>query len=90
MIRDSIKGFIDKEMRPHIDELEDGDLPPYEITRKMFAAFGIDAMAPTIQPGSAEPQRRGIAAFTEFCSVSMNALAFLLCTKVATASYMAC
>jgi alkylation response protein AidB-like acyl-CoA dehydrogenase len=45
MIRDSIRGFIDQEIRPHIDELEHGDLPPYEIIRKMFAAFGIAEMA---------------------------------------------
>lgn len=45
MVRDSIRGFIDKEVRPHVDELEHGDLPPYEIIRKMFAAFGLDAMA---------------------------------------------
>ncbi|WP_405485168.1 acyl-CoA dehydrogenase family protein [Nocardia sp. NBC_00511] len=45
MIRDSIKGFIDKEIRPQIDDLEHGDLPPYEIIRKMFAAFGVSDMA---------------------------------------------
>ncbi|WP_327140378.1 acyl-CoA dehydrogenase family protein [Nocardia sp. NBC_01327] len=45
MIRDSIKGFIDQEIRPNIDELEHGDLPPYEIIRKMFTAFGIADMA---------------------------------------------
>ncbi|MCU1639868.1 MAG: putative ACYL-CoA [Nocardia sp.] len=45
MIRDSIKGFIDQEIRPTIDELEHGDLPPYEIIRKMFTAFGIADMA---------------------------------------------
>ncbi|MEV6071405.1 acyl-CoA dehydrogenase family protein [Nocardia sp. NPDC052001] len=45
MIRDAIKSFVDKEIRPHVDELEHGDLPPYEIIRKMFAAFGVDAMA---------------------------------------------
>jgi alkylation response protein AidB-like acyl-CoA dehydrogenase len=45
MIRDSIRGFIDKEVRPHVDELEHGDLPPYAIIRKMFAAFGLSEMA---------------------------------------------
>jgi alkylation response protein AidB-like acyl-CoA dehydrogenase len=45
LIRDGIKEFIDKEIRPHVDELEHGDLPPYEIIRKMFSTFGIDEMA---------------------------------------------
>ncbi|WP_031466381.1 acyl-CoA dehydrogenase family protein [Sciscionella sediminilitoris] len=45
LIRDSIREFIDKEVRPRTDELESGELPPYEVIRKMFAAFGIDALA---------------------------------------------
>ncbi|MFF0545751.1 acyl-CoA dehydrogenase family protein [Nocardia thailandica] len=45
MIRDAAREFIDKEIRPHLDELEHGDLPPYDIARKLFAQFGIDAMA---------------------------------------------
>jgi alkylation response protein AidB-like acyl-CoA dehydrogenase len=44
MIRDAIREFVDKEVRPHIDRLESGELPPYDIIRKMFAAFGIGAM----------------------------------------------
>ncbi|NMO01084.1 acyl-CoA/acyl-ACP dehydrogenase [Gordonia sp. TBRC 11910] len=44
MVRDALRGFIDKEVRPHIDELETGQLPPYDITRKMLSTFGIDAM----------------------------------------------
>jgi alkylation response protein AidB-like acyl-CoA dehydrogenase len=45
MIRDAVKRFVDDEVRPHVDELEHGDLPPYDILRKMFATFGMDAMA---------------------------------------------
>ncbi|MFD4406859.1 acyl-CoA dehydrogenase family protein [Nocardia sp. NPDC058499] len=45
MIRESVRAFIDKEVRPHLDELEHGDLPPYDIMRKLFADFGIAAMA---------------------------------------------
>jgi acyl-CoA dehydrogenase len=45
MIRDAVKRFVDDEIRPHVDELEHGDLPPYEILRKLFATFGMDAMA---------------------------------------------
>ncbi|NGP06302.1 acyl-CoA dehydrogenase [Rhodococcus sp. 14C212] len=45
MFRDALRGFIDKEIRPHVDRLESGELPPYDIIRKLFAAFGIDELA---------------------------------------------
>ncbi|GAA1481791.1 acyl-CoA dehydrogenase family protein [Gordonia sinesedis] len=45
MVRDALRGFIDKEIRPHVDELETSELPPYDITRKLLATFGVDAMA---------------------------------------------
>lgn len=45
LIRDAIREFVEKEIRPHLDELESGALPPYDIIRKLFAAFGVDAMA---------------------------------------------
>ncbi|MBJ8337685.1 acyl-CoA dehydrogenase family protein [Antrihabitans sp. YC3-6] len=45
MMRDAVREFIDKEIRPNIDALEHGDLPPYAILRKLFSEFGIDVMA---------------------------------------------
>ncbi len=45
MIRDAVKRFVDEEVRPYVEELEHGDLPPYDILRKLFATFGMDAMA---------------------------------------------
>ena len=44
-VRDAVRDFVDKEVRPHLDELESGAMPPYPIIRKLFATFGIDAMA---------------------------------------------
>jgi alkylation response protein AidB-like acyl-CoA dehydrogenase len=44
-VRDAVRQFIDKEIRPNVDALESGELAPYPIVRKLFAAFGIDAMA---------------------------------------------
>lgn len=44
-VRDAVREFVDKEIRPHIDALESGDMEPYPIVRKLFSAFGIDAMA---------------------------------------------
>jgi alkylation response protein AidB-like acyl-CoA dehydrogenase len=45
MVRDAVRGFIDKEIRPHVDELETGNLPPYDIIRNLLKTFGVDAMA---------------------------------------------
>jgi alkylation response protein AidB-like acyl-CoA dehydrogenase len=45
MIRDAVRAFIAKEIRPQIDALESGEIPPYPIIRKLFAEFGIDSMA---------------------------------------------
>ncbi|MDB4965919.1 MAG: acyl-CoA dehydrogenase [Myxococcales bacterium] len=44
-IRDMFRRFVDAEVKPHIEALEHGDLPPYEILRKMVNAFGIADMA---------------------------------------------
>ena len=40
-----VRRFVDEEIRPHIDELEFGDLAPYGILRKMFEVFGMKEMA---------------------------------------------
>lgn len=44
-VRDAVREFIDKEIRPHVDALESGEMEPYPIIRKLFSTFGIDAMA---------------------------------------------
>jgi alkylation response protein AidB-like acyl-CoA dehydrogenase len=45
MIRDAVRQFVEKEIKPHVEDLEHGDLPPYDILRKLFATFGMDSMA---------------------------------------------
>ena len=44
-VRDAVREFVDKEIRPHVDALESGEMEPYPIIRKLFATFGIDAIA---------------------------------------------
>ena len=44
-VRDAVREFVDKEVRPHLDDLESGDMEPYPIIRKLFATFGIAEMA---------------------------------------------
>ena len=45
MIRDAVRDFVEKEIAPRREELEHGDLPPYDLLRKLFSTFGMDAMA---------------------------------------------
>lgn len=45
MIRDAVRAFIDKEVRPNVDALESGEMLPYPVIRKLFSQFGIDVMA---------------------------------------------
>src|SRR6516165_5295289 len=44
-VRDAVRQFVDKEIRPHLDELETGALSPYPIARRLFSQFGLDVMA---------------------------------------------
>jgi len=44
-IRDMMHRFVEAEVKPHRDALEHGDMPPYEILRKLFATFGMRDMA---------------------------------------------
>jgi alkylation response protein AidB-like acyl-CoA dehydrogenase len=40
-----VRSFVEAEIKPHVEELEHGDLPPYDLLRKMFQTFGMDALA---------------------------------------------
>lgn len=58
-IRDAIREFVDKEVRPHADALEDGEMLPYPIIRKLFSTFGVDAMALDSFKKTIERERAG-------------------------------
>jgi acyl-CoA dehydrogenase len=45
MVRDAVRQFVENEIRPRREELEFGDVAPYDMLRKMFQTFGLDAMA---------------------------------------------
>jgi alkylation response protein AidB-like acyl-CoA dehydrogenase len=40
-----VRRFVDEEIRPHLDDLEHNDVPPYEILRKMYDVFGLKEIA---------------------------------------------
>ncbi|MFI0409012.1 acyl-CoA dehydrogenase family protein [Actinomadura sp. 3N508] len=45
MIRDAVRGWIDAEVRPNLDALESGELPPYDLLRGLYKTFGMDELA---------------------------------------------
>ena len=59
MIRDTVRRFMEEEVAPHVEELEHGDLPPYDLLRKMYATFGMDEMARARFRSQIEREKRG-------------------------------
>lgn len=59
MIRDAVRGWIDAEVRPHLDALDAGELPPYDLIRKLYATFGMDEMARSSFKARVEKERSG-------------------------------
>src|SRR5689334_5373349 len=65
MMRDAVRSFVDTEIRPHREELELGDLPPYDLLRKLYKTFGMDQLAADsfdrrmAAEESGEPAKRG-------------------------------
>lgn len=45
MIRDMVRGFVEKEIVPNLDDIEYNGVPPYDILRKMIRTFGMDQLA---------------------------------------------
>lgn len=57
IMRDTVRDFIDKEIRPHLDGLESGEMSPFPIARKLFSEFGLDVMAGETVKNMLEKQR---------------------------------
>jgi hypothetical protein len=62
MIRETVRRFIDAEIVPHVDELEHGDMPPYDILRKLYSTFGIDELARARFDQQIEREKQGLPA----------------------------
>jgi hypothetical protein len=58
MLQQAMRDFIAKEILPIKEELEHGDLPPYDMLRKLYATFGMDAMARDRSPSRSPTRRR--------------------------------
>jgi alkylation response protein AidB-like acyl-CoA dehydrogenase len=62
-IQGAVREFVDREVRPHLDSLEHGDhgtgVSPYDVLRKFYATFGLDAMARESFKKTIERERSG-------------------------------
>ena len=71
IMRDTVRGFIDKEIRPQLDALETGEVSPYPVVRKLFSEFGLDVLAAEAvktmldkeRAGEGETEKRSSAGF---------------------------
>ncbi|MGQ0824175.1 MAG: acyl-CoA dehydrogenase family protein [Actinomycetota bacterium] len=59
MMRDAVRQFVENEVRPRREELEFGDLPPYDLLRKMYTTFGLDAIQRDSFKRRVEAERNG-------------------------------
>ncbi len=44
-VRAAVRKFVEAEVAPRVDELEHGDVPPYEVIRSLYRTFGMDQLA---------------------------------------------
>ena len=61
-IRDAVRRFVEEEIEPNVEELEHGDTPPYEVIRKLYRTFGLDALARESFKRALERKTSGTAA----------------------------
>jgi len=54
MMRELLRKFVLAEIQPHREELESGELPPYDLLRKLYVTFGLDEIAEERFRGSLE------------------------------------
>ncbi|MEV4258684.1 acyl-CoA dehydrogenase family protein [Spirillospora sp. NPDC049652] len=58
MIRDAVRAWVDEKVRPRMDALDAGDLPPYDLIRDLFRTFGMDEMARSSFEARLEKEQR--------------------------------
>lgn len=45
MVRDMVRRFVEAEIVPNLEQLEHGDMPPYDVVRKLMATLGVSDAA---------------------------------------------
>lgn len=58
-IIDGVARFVDQEIRPHLDDLEHGVLPPFDLLRRMYCVFGLRESAQDSFQRQLEHRRNG-------------------------------
>ena len=74
MMRDAVRQFVDKEIRPKLDELETGALSPYPIARKLFTSGYRGAVRRSYSP-PAHRAGASVARSTRYASTRIPRLA---------------
>ena len=59
LIRDTVRRFVEDEIAPNVEQLEHGDLPPYDLLRKLYSTFGMDEMARARFAKQIEREKKG-------------------------------
>lgn len=85
-IREAVREFIEREIRPHVDELETGAMPPYDIIRKLFATFGMDAMASEALKKQLDRERTGAPREAGDGGGGMGSMAAVVVSEIAGVS----
>ena len=65
MLQTAMRDFIAKEVLPLKEDLEHGDLPPYDVLRKLYRTFGMDELARATFAQRMERERRVAAGEVE-------------------------
>lgn len=68
-IQSAVRDFVDREVRPHVDDLEHADpaaaaVSPYDVLRTFYATFGLDVVARESFKTSIDRERAGGATRT--------------------------
>jgi len=58
-VREALRRFVAAEVAPKVAELERGELPPYDIMRKLYTTFGLDQLAKESFSKAVERKRSG-------------------------------
>jgi alkylation response protein AidB-like acyl-CoA dehydrogenase len=65
LMRDVVRKFVETEIAPRREDFEHNGVPPYDVLRKMFKTFGIDAAARERFKKQIERERAGLKAEEE-------------------------
>jgi alkylation response protein AidB-like acyl-CoA dehydrogenase len=60
-VQQMMRRFIEQEIKPKLEQLEHGDLPPYDVLRKLMKTFGMDELRKARFEADLERERQALA-----------------------------